>query len=42
MAAAGQPKLIVHRQKWVATWAASAHGPYPSGNASAQPVLDFA
>ena len=40
--AAGQPKLIVHRQKWVATWAASAHGPYPSGNASAQPVLDFA
>jgi len=40
--AAAQPKLIVHRQKWVATWAASAHGPYPSGNASAQPVLDFA
>jgi lysophospholipase L1-like esterase len=29
-------------QKWVASWAASAHGPYPSGNASAQPVLDFA
>jgi lysophospholipase L1-like esterase len=25
---------------WVASWAASAHGPYPSGNASAQPLLD--
>src|SRR5262249_17021294 len=29
-------------QKWVASWAASAHGPYPSGNASAQPALQFA
>lgn len=29
-------------QKWVATWAASVHGPYPSGNASAQPDLRFA
>jgi lysophospholipase L1-like esterase len=29
-------------QRWVATWAASPHGPYPSGNPSAQPVLDFA
>ena len=29
-------------QKWVASWTASAHGPYPSGNAAAQPVLDFA
>jgi lysophospholipase L1-like esterase len=29
-------------QKWVASWAASPHGPYPSGNATAQPVLDFA
>lgn len=28
--------------KWVASWAASAHGPYPSGNASAQPVLQYA
>lgn len=27
---------------WVAAWTASAHGPYPSGNAAAQPVLDFA
>ncbi len=30
------------RQKWVATWIASAHGPYPSGNAVAQPDLHFA
>src|SRR4051794_29429646 len=29
-------------QKWVASWTASVHGPYPSGNATAQPVLDFA
>jgi lysophospholipase L1-like esterase len=29
-------------QKWVASWAASAHGPYPSGNPSAQPLLDSA
>jgi lysophospholipase L1-like esterase len=29
-------------QKWVASWAASAHGPYPIGNASAQPNLRFA
>lgn len=29
-------------QKWVASWAASMHGPYPSGNVVAQPVLDFA
>jgi lysophospholipase L1-like esterase len=29
-------------QKWVASWAASAHGPYPSGNASAQPLLEAA
>jgi lysophospholipase L1-like esterase len=29
-------------QKWAASWAASAHGPYPSGNASAQPALQFA
>jgi lysophospholipase L1-like esterase len=29
-------------QKWAATWAASVHGPYPSGNPSAQPDLKFA
>jgi lysophospholipase L1-like esterase len=28
--------------QWAATWAASVHGPYPSGNASAQPDLRFA
>ena len=27
-------------QKWVTTWAAPVHGPYPSGNPVAQPVLD--
>ena len=30
------------KPKWVASWAASLHGPYPSGNPAAQPVLDFA
>ena len=29
-------------QKWVATWAASVHGPYPAGNPSAQPDLKYA
>ena len=29
-------------QKWVASWAASVQGPYPIGNASAQPNLSFA
>ncbi|HWC97542.1 MAG TPA: GDSL-type esterase/lipase family protein [Candidatus Sulfopaludibacter sp.] len=29
-------------QKWVTVWTASSHGPYPSGNASAQPDLRFA
>jgi lysophospholipase L1-like esterase len=29
-------------QKWVASWVGSAHGPYPSGNAVAQPELKFA
>jgi lysophospholipase L1-like esterase len=28
-------------EKWVTVWAASAHGPYPSGNASAQPDQRF-
>ncbi len=36
------PARMPAGQKWVATWAASAHGPYPSGNASAQPDLKFA
>ena len=29
-------------QKWVASWLGSAQGPYPSGNAVAQPELKFA
>jgi lysophospholipase L1-like esterase len=29
-------------QKWAATWAASVHGPFPSGNPSAQPDLTYA
>ena len=28
-------------QKWTASWAASVHGPYPSGNPSAQPDMMF-
>jgi lysophospholipase L1-like esterase len=28
--------------KWVTSWAASVHGPYPVGNPSAQPVQKFA
>ncbi len=38
----GVATVEAQTQKWAASWAASAHGPYPSGNASAQPVLDFA
>src|SRR4051794_39682173 len=36
---------VCHAQpasKWVASWTASMHGPYPAGNASAQPNLRFA
>ncbi len=40
--ALGTNSALAQSQKWVAAWAASAHGPYPSGNASAQPVLQFA
>ena len=29
-------------QTWVASWAASAHGPYPVGNPTAQPEQKFA
>ena len=41
-AGTGSQQAEARNQKWVASWAASAHGPYPSGNASAQPTLDFA
>jgi lysophospholipase L1-like esterase len=38
------PQLAAAQQNehWVASWAASAHGPYPVGNASAQPDQKFA
>src|SRR5260370_34616621 len=29
-------------ERWVTSWTASAHGPYPIGNPSAQPDLHFA
>src|SRR6185503_97884 len=29
-------------EKWVTSWAASVHGPYPAGNATVQPNLTFA
>ena len=29
-------------EKWVASWGAAQHGPYPSGNATAGPDLSFA
>ncbi len=31
-----------HADRWVASWTASAHGPYPVGNPTAQPELRFA
>jgi lysophospholipase L1-like esterase len=39
--AAAQSTRPAAGQKWVAAWAASVHGPYPSGNPSAQPDLSF-
>ena len=33
---------IAQAQQWVASWTASAHGPYPVGNPTAQPELKFA
>ena len=36
------PPLAAHAQNWVASWTGSAQGPYPIGNATAQPVLTFA
>ena len=40
--AGAQVDRMPRGQKWVATWAASVHGPYPSGNPSAQPDLKYA
>src|SRR4051812_34229850 len=36
------PVFAQPRTKWATVWTASAHGPYPSGNPSAQPDLRFA
>ena len=41
VAIAQSPARVPGGQKWAATWAASVHGPYPSGNPSAQPDLKF-
>ena len=40
--AGAQSDRLPTGQKWVATWAASVHGPYPSGNPSAQPEMKYA
>jgi lysophospholipase L1-like esterase len=42
LGAAGTQDRLSRGHRWVATWTASVQGPYPSGNPSAQPVLDFA
>src|SRR5688572_8916757 len=40
--ASAQDRRPASGEKWAATWAASVHGPYPSGNPSAQPDLKYA
>jgi lysophospholipase L1-like esterase len=42
LAALPQPASAQRGDKWVASWTASAHGPYPVGNPSAQPDQKFA
>jgi lysophospholipase L1-like esterase len=42
MLALAAGSLAAQPAKWVTTWAASPHGPYPVGNATAQPNLRFA
>jgi hypothetical protein len=37
-----QPAAAQQGEKWVVSWVAAAQGPYPSGNASAQPDQKFA
>ena len=37
---AAAPGQLPRGQVWVTAWAGSVHGPYPSGNPVAQPVLD--
>ena len=42
VALAGHGPEAQGAETWAAAWAASVHGPYPSGNAVAQPELKFA
>src|SRR5919199_2345942 len=42
VASAGRASAAQATEMWAASWAASVHGPYPSGNAVAQPELKFA
>ena len=42
LAAIALPASAHAADKWVTSWIASAQGPYPVGNPSAQPVLKFA
>jgi lysophospholipase L1-like esterase len=42
MLALAAGSLAAQPPKWVTTWAASVHGPYPVGNATVQPNLRFA
>src|SRR5215510_9771771 len=37
-----QPAAAQTGRKWVTVWTGSVQGPYPTGNASAQPNLRFA
>src|SRR5580704_11991423 len=37
-----QPVSAAPSEKWITSWTASVQGPYPTGNASAQPDLRFA
>jgi lysophospholipase L1-like esterase len=42
VASAGRASAAQPANMWAASWAAAVHGPYPSGNAVAQPELKFA
>jgi hypothetical protein len=42
IAAIALPATAQAADKWITSWVASAQGPYPVGNPSAQPVLKFA
>ena len=42
LAAAFAVAAPAHAETWAASWTGSAHGPYPSGNPTAQPEMKFA